>query len=125
MGIVIGHISTKYMLTQTGKEESQVPTDPPKTLILAKNFTIPIVDAEEVSLDEMVDYLRTRTRTGIETESRPPRLNFIVIDPEDRARPITLQLRKIRLDRLCTHIAELSGVDVSFEEDSIIFRASK
>lgn len=97
------------------------------TRSFAHTFRIPTSDFENVALEDAVDYLRSLTRTPVEVEGGPTyrRLNFVVLDPEETARPLNLRLGDVPLDRLCELIAENSGLEVEFEREAIVFSARK
>lgn len=126
LGALIGHLMTRLGLP-TG-DHAPLPTliEPASpSLEFSKKIVVSMVDLEQTSLGEAVDYLRSTSRTGVEIPGEPPpfRLNFIVDDPMHAARPIDLRMKSVRLDQLCGRIAQAAGVRVTFEPDAIVFSA--
>lgn len=122
IGVVVG-----YLLGETRSRQYPSLAHFRSTRSFAHTFRIPMIDFENVALVDAVDYLRSLTRPPVEIEGGPTyrRLNFVVIDPEEIARPVNLRLSDIPLDRLCELIAENSGLEVSFEREAIVFSARK
>lgn len=130
-GIAIGHFLTlAYLETPKNAtlERQSSPESPTKAF--AKELIVRNVpfdpSGEGVSIEEAVDYLRGQARTGVEIdgETKPYRLNFVIVDPSHTAKKIRLRLRDIRLDQLCERIAQVSGLTVSFDDDAIVFTSS-
>jgi hypothetical protein len=125
-GALTGHLVTRFGILSGEHAPSPTLIEPASpTLDFSKKIVVPMVDFEQTSLDEAVDYLRSMSRTGMEISDAPPpyRLNFIVDDPKHAARPINLRMKSVRLDQLCERIAQAAGVRVTFEPDAIVFSA--
>lgn len=126
LGALIGHLVTRVGQPAGNHAPSSTVNEPASaTLDFSKKVVVSVVDFEEASIGEAVDYLQSISRTGVEIPGEPPpfRLNFIVDDPKDAARPIDLRMQSVRLDRLCERIAQAAGVRVTFESDAIVFSA--
>jgi len=127
LGVVVGYLISSSQPQKNETEEVNLTvTAETATMLQAREYVIPIVDFEEASIHEGVEYLRGQTRRGIEVDgiARPEPLNFLVIDPDNRAGLLSLRLRDIRLDHLCERIAQVAGLEVSFDQDVIVFKAS-
>ena len=100
-------------------------TDRSPTRKFAQELEIPFADFEKATLEETVDYLRSISRIGLnlDTKAQPYRLNFIILDPNKKSKPIGLLMKNVKLDTLCERIAQISGVSVSFNTDAIVFSA--
>ena len=93
------------------------------TSVYGRHIFLPVVSFDNATISEIVDYLRSQTRMGIELKeaSEPPaKLNFIQI-----ARPVTLGLRNARLKDVCDRVAQLSGLRISYDHDAIVFSAAE
>jgi hypothetical protein len=89
----------------------------------ARNLILPSIDFKDVSLEEAIDFLRLRSRelsAGQPASSVP---NFIVMDPQKKAQPITLQLKNIPLEQACNRIGEMAGLRVKYDQAAIVFKA--
>ncbi len=98
------------------------------TSVYGRHIFLPVVSFDNATISEIVDYLRSQTRTGIELKeaSEPPaKLNFIIHDPGQIARPVTLELRNARLKDVCDRVAQLSGLRISYDHDAIVFSAAE
>ena len=126
VGIVLGHLFTKSSPRSVDADEIELAADAESpTLLQAREFVIPIIDFEDTTIQEAVEFLRAQTRRGVEIDGvpRPDPLNFVVVDPNNRAALLSIRLRDIRLDYLCERIAQVAGIEVSFDQDAIVFTA--
>jgi hypothetical protein len=91
----------------------------------AQEIEVPIIRLEDTPIEEALDYLRVRSRknSGANSSSADDRLAFVLVDPNKTARRMDLSHQRVKMDKLCERIAELSGLNVAFEEDAIVFRA--
>jgi hypothetical protein len=90
---------------------------------LAQEIEVPVARFENTPIKEALDYLRLRSRTNPNDSSVADRLAFVLVDPNKTARPMDLSHQHVKMDILCERVAELSGLNVAFEEDAIVFRA--
>ncbi|WP_345714453.1 hypothetical protein [Luteolibacter yonseiensis] len=122
VGAVTGMLIMRASLPN-GESVRSEDLEPSLTRGFAENLVISQIDMEAVPLPEAVDYLRSKSRTGVEVDGLPPpfRLNFVVVDPKRLARPVDLKLKSVRLDRVCERIAQAAGVRVAFDTDAIVF----
>ncbi len=54
---------------------------------------------------------------------RESRINFVLLDPTGKARPITLSLRNIPLDEAIRYIAEAAGLRYRYDKHAVVFFA--
>ncbi len=127
LGGVIGHITTRSFSAAAEKKAPGQPasvTSPTETA--AATVVIPLIDLEDTTIEEVIDFLRVRVpdleRKGV--TSSPKYLNFLIFDSDSTAKEMTMVLRDIRLDHLCERLAQASGLSVSFDDDAIVFAAS-
>lgn len=97
----------------------------PPTLFFAKKLVVPRALFEATPLAEAVDFLRSMSRTGMEIDGTPApfKLDFVVLDPDKRARPVDLDVKSIPLDELCEKVAAAAGMSVRFDTEAIVFHA--
>jgi len=125
-GALAGHLATRWWMYEPSREDAeQVVERIAPTRKFAQGIQVPVIDFDGASLMEVVDYLRSISRTGIaiQGEPAPYRLNFVVDDPDRIARPVVLRMKDVRLDQLCERVAQMAGIGVSFEDDAIVFAA--
>lgn len=124
IGAGIGHLITRQSMFRSLKPtmEKALAKDSP-TRTLAREIIVPKISFDGAESNEAVAYLRGITRPGLEFGDlpKPKSLNFVIVDPNHTAKPITLDLREVRLDLLCERIAQVAGLTVSFDEDAIVF----
>ena len=124
IGAGIGHLITRQSMfrsLQPTRAEALSKDSPTRTL--AREIIVPKISFDEAESNEAVEYLRGITRPGLEFDDlpKPKSLNIVIVDPNHTAKPITLDLREVRLDLLCERIAQVAGLTVSFDEDAIVF----
>lgn len=95
---------------QTGRERI---TQKLRTLIL------PQVDFGGVTLDEVVELLRVRSR-DLDPEGRG--VSFIInVGPEARTKPFSLNLQNVPLEELLRYVTETIGVAYKVDDHAVIF----
>ncbi len=75
IGVAIGILYSRNSMTHMSKEDASVSAKEAQTLILAREYTIPLVSIDNATLEETIDFLRRQTRTVVGTASSPPRIN--------------------------------------------------
>ena len=84
----------------------------------AKRAIIPAIDVEEATLEEVIAFVRVKSRTVTKGAWEP---NFILRKPEGgELPPITMALRKVPVEYVVQKMAELSGLAVRYEEHAIM-----
>lgn len=91
----------------------------------AKKLIVPRALFEAAPLADAVEFLRSMARTGMEIDGAPEpfKLNFVVLDPDKRAKPVDLDVKSIPLDELCEKVAAASGMKVRFDAEAVVFHA--
>jgi len=126
VGGVIGQMSLHSKAEiPPGKISASSGSELSATRRLAHEIEVPIIRLKDTPIDEALDYLRVRSRKdgGANSSSADDRLAFVLVDPSKTARRLDLSHQRVKMDKLCERIAELSGLSVAFEEDAIVFRA--
>jgi general secretion pathway protein D len=67
------------------------------------------VQFREASVPEVMEFL-----------SRQSGINFVLIDPGARARPVTMQLRDVPVAELVRYVAELAGLRVRVDRHAVV-----
>lgn len=90
-----------------------------------KEITIPILDFDDTTLSESVDFIRMRARELDTFELHPDRagINFVIIGDIGAKRLQNLKLRNIPLRRVLDFMGEQTGTSYEVGEFAVTFRA--
>lgn len=90
-----------------------------------KNIIIPVVDFDDTTLSEGVDFMRLRARELDTIELDPDRkgINFVIIGDAGDKRVRNLKLRNIPLKSVLDFLAEQTGTSYEVGEHAVTFRA--
>jgi len=95
-----------------------------KTLALTKkldSIIVPAVDFHEAGLSDAVNFLRQAAK---ENDSDKAGVNIVLMDRENKA-TVTIQLDKVSLHKILKLVAEMAGLSVDVEEDTVVLRRLK
>jgi hypothetical protein len=108
--------STRSEVTLGGRTYAVEPDEESATLAKARRIVVPILDFENTSVEEAVDYLRLR---AAELEKDGKVLNFVTKDAAERRIP-RLFLREASVHDILGFIAELAHVKVEYRDAAIV-----
>lgn len=78
-----------------------------KAIIKLRRIIIPIVDLEGASLDEVVEFLRVRSR---ELDPQKRGVDFVLrASPELRAKPVTINMNSVPFEEVLRYVTEMTG----------------
>ncbi len=95
----------------------------PTTQLRAEAIILPKVEFQDASLDEALEFLRIKSK-DLDPEKKG--INIIVVKPkESGGASVSLELKDIPLIEALRYVAELSGLELRFDEHSAILEAPK
>lgn len=109
-------------------EQEVIPVVGAMTMFKAKNIIIPVIDFDESTLEEAVDFLRLRSKEldRIEADPNKKGLNFVVIGAETAKRVIPrLQLKNVPLASALDFICQQTETSYEAGEFAITIKDAK
>jgi|GEM_PF-6865971 len=109
-------LSGKSEVTIGGTTYLVEPDKEPKTLGMARRIVIPVVDFEDITVEEAIDFLRIRSA---ELDESKAGINFVTKQTGKASVP-RLFLRNTTVHDILGFIAELSGTTVDYRDAAIV-----
>ncbi|MEZ5326659.1 MAG: hypothetical protein R3F19_16555 [Verrucomicrobiales bacterium] len=110
------HVPSRSMLNVILDAEKKAGA---KTSMLAwaKRTIIPSIDIKDAPVEEVIAFLRVKSRSLTNGEWEP---NFVLLKPEGEEPPtVTMALREVPVEFVIQTMAEMSGLVVRYEEHAI------
>lgn len=85
---------------------------------MLRKLIVPKVDFSGASLEEVVEFLRVRSR---DLDPKGRGLNFILqVPPESQNRPVSLSLSQVPLEEILRYATEMSGTVFKVDEQAVV-----
>lgn len=98
---------------------TNVQTGRDKIMQKLRTLVFPQVEFSGVTLDEVVELLRVRSR-DLDPEGRG--VSFIVnVEPESRSKSISLNLQNVPMEELLRYVSETVGISYKVDDHAVIF----
>jgi hypothetical protein len=89
----------------------------------ARTITIPEVKFKNATISQVLDYLRTESLRHDKDEYDKRGVNFVLVDPDSKAKTVTMKLQRARVSEIAELVAKASGLKIRQEKHAIVFTA--